>query len=495
MLRKRIFKIILTVAAIFTLSLTVSATDSNSELEKLISVKNVEAKGLQIGINRIYGNDVYETNMQAIVNLRQKASKVIVVSGQSDYVGREAVDLAFSEGLPIVLTEANNVNNITSKTIAYLNAKEVVIVGNTNEVSQNVENILKKNYKVSRVNPNELYPASELAKVIPEGNKNARITYISTNSLPDFLSGINHQSIGGQRVIPANTLSRSELNKHKAVDIVGSIYSLDVEGREYPDQNTVYSWEDAGWIITNNQRLDAIYQSYKPEVLSGKRFRITYVGQPIRINLGTKAQYPDLLDAVHKRYLINFGSLLNKPVYFDSQGNPHFNEELQNHSTYDYNTQIYTPKFSVTYSVQDYAYQIYTEYIVRSSARILAKDNLDDVEKLRAIYEWIGKRTVLTNERFDQGVPMKNNHKTTTSIFFTKKGDCLSMSETFNNIAKAAGFRTFKETGIIKGSGHAWSLVMLNNNIYAVDITGYKKNDGIFLDTPEQLESYGYKLG
>lgn len=453
-------------------------------IQSLNGTQEAEAAGLSVGINWIKGNDEYTTNYLATKNVKKNANKAIIVSPELGGVGREAVDLSFQEKAPIVLTNTNSLNNVTSKLLSSLKVKEIIIVGDEDSVSKNVENALKKKYKVSRITPQVLYTAEELASIIPEGNKNARITFISTNSIGDFLSGLNHQSVGGQRVLPRTVLDRKEVNKYKALDIVTTNNNLEIVGKEYFDQNTVYDWYDALWVFDNKLRYDFIYETVKPEVLQNKVFKLTYEYEPFRMNLGTREQYPTLLDAVQFRYNSQFAGIVGKV---------HSSPYVKNLSTYDYSTQIYRPKFEVYYTVREYAYTKNSTYFVRKFTDLKLKNLQTDEEKLKTIYDWIVKR----NNYVESG---KGNKKldveNIASVIFLKQGNCVGVSELFNDIAFAEGYRVFSESGNTgrKDIGHAWSKVVLNGKIYSSDPVAKLDRDGykFFLFPEEEERAKGY---
>lgn len=472
MLKKKTKKIL---SRIFLIALTIFAAQSLNGAQK------VEAAGLRVGINWIKGNNEYATNYLATRNVKKQADKAIIVSPELGGVGREAVDLSFQQGAPIVLTNTNSLNNVTSKLLSSLKVKEVIIVGDENSVSKNVENELAKKYKVSRIVPQVLYTAEELASIIPEGNKNARLTFINTNSLGDFLSGLNHQSVGGQRVLPRSVLDRKEVNKYKASDIVTTNNNLEIAGKEYFDQNTVYDWYDALWIFDNKLRYDFLYETIRPEVLPNKVFKLTYEYEPFKMNLGTREQYPTLLDAVQERYKTHFAYIVGKF---------HISPDVKNLSTYDYSTQIYKPKFEVYYTIKDYAYTKNATYVARKFTDLKLKNLQTDEEKLGEIYDWIVKRNTYTkgDNIGNKGLPTISM----ASVMFQRQGNCVAVTETLNNIAFAEGYRVFNEKGYLYTPErlHTWSKIQLSGQTYGIDVTSVGYGD--FLFTQEEERSRGY---
>lgn len=469
-----------TLARIFLLVLTMFVVNIGP------SKKEAKAAGLSVGINWLRGKDEYRTNYIATRNVKKQADKAILVSTELGGVGREAVDLSFQEGAPIVLTNTNSLNDITSKLLSSLKVKEVIIVGDENSVSKNVENALRQYYKVSRLVPQVLYTAGELASIIPQGNTNARLTFISTNSLGDFLSGLNHQSVGGQRVLPRSVLDRKEVNKYKAADIVTTNNNLEIAGKEYFDQNTLYDWYDALWIFDNKLRYDFLYETIKPEVLPNKIFKFTYEYEPFKMNLGTRQQYPTLLDAVQFRYNSQFAGIVGKY---------HKSANIKNLSTYDYATQIYRPKFEVYYTVREYAYTKNSTYVARKFTDLKLKNLQTDEEKLKAIYDWI----VTRNNYVAIGKSKKNlDVENMASVIFAKEGNCVGVTELFNDIAFAEGYRVFSESGYRgrKDNGHAWSKIILNGEIYSLDAVAKLDKHGYnyFLFPEEEERAKGYIL-
>ena len=118
-------------------------------------------------INRIYGNNRYQTAIKSSQNLTNNSLTVFVASGESIIDALTASYVSAISKSPIILTSKALIDENSLKEIKRIKAEQVVIMGGVNVVSENVENQLKaQNLDVSRINGLDRYDtAAEFANI------------------------------------------------------------------------------------------------------------------------------------------------------------------------------------------------------------------------------------------------------------------------------------------------------------------------------------------
>ena len=101
---------------------------------------------------RIYGADRYETAVKLSQSLTNGSKKVFIASGISMIDALNVGPYAGRLKAPVLLTKTNEIDAGTLAEIERLKAKEVIIIGGVNAVSENVANQLKaKGLTVNRI--------------------------------------------------------------------------------------------------------------------------------------------------------------------------------------------------------------------------------------------------------------------------------------------------------------------------------------------------------
>ena len=123
--------------------------------------KTIENKiqGMEIEVERIYGNDRYETAIKVSQERfnNGEASSVILVGKDAVVDGLAAAPLAISENAPILFADVDSLNPQTQQEIIRVlgqnfNQKTVYIVGGESKISKNVELMLAQTgVKVERL--------------------------------------------------------------------------------------------------------------------------------------------------------------------------------------------------------------------------------------------------------------------------------------------------------------------------------------------------------
>lgn len=149
-------------------------------------------------IERIGGNDRYETATRISQSYWTNSDYVVIVSGENFPDALSAAPLARKYNAPILLTESNSIRSGVLNEIGRLNAKNAIIVGGTGVISENIANSLKnKGLTVSRKQGKNRYETSvEVAKEIGTNNG---VAITSGENFPDALS---IASISASKQIP-----------------------------------------------------------------------------------------------------------------------------------------------------------------------------------------------------------------------------------------------------------------------------------------------------
>lgn len=99
-------------------------------------------------------------------------------------------------------------------------------------------------------------------------------------------------------------------------------------------------------------------------------------------------------------------------------------------------------------------------------------DNMSDLEKTKAIHDFIVKRNSYYT---GDGNDMSNGYSiySPASILFGNGGVCNAYATLFDKMSAKAGLRSYYSTGVIKGDGqlHIWNMVKIDDDWYNIDLT------------------------
>lgn len=157
--------------------------------------KEEESKkdNLKVGMQTIAGKDRSATSVQISKNTFQKSNGVILVNGNKSSDALTAGPLAKSLDVPIMFINESNIPDDVKAEINRLQAKDVILIGGKNCISQEIENKDLKSYNVSRIAGKDRYETSYLvAQRVFKTNKGKKSLIIvnGENSI-DALSASN----------------------------------------------------------------------------------------------------------------------------------------------------------------------------------------------------------------------------------------------------------------------------------------------------------------
>ncbi|WP_316477192.1 cell wall-binding repeat-containing protein [Clostridioides difficile] len=105
-----------------------------------VNVEN-ELKSEKITVERIFGNDRYETSLKLAekLNKEKDISDIIVVNGEKGLADAVSVDLIATQNyMPIILSDSNLGVEVANKFIKAQNIKNSYIIGGLNSISNEI---------------------------------------------------------------------------------------------------------------------------------------------------------------------------------------------------------------------------------------------------------------------------------------------------------------------------------------------------------------------
>ena len=429
---------------------------------------------------RIYGQNSIETNKVVLDKaLEGKEAPKIIMIDQDAKVGlSNAIKLSFEQKLPIVLADSSDV---TIKYLEKLKVKEILAIGNAKAYPA-----LAKKFKLTKVSPEKEVKTEELMKLIP-ASENEKVAYIPTSNTKDFLSGINLQSVGNYKIVPRYKIDPMDINQYPNLLIVGNKDTLDFTTRVVLEPKKAHKWQDAAWMLYNNQLLDCLYET-NPVIKEGDVYKVIYTDKPFKLIIPKNYNEQKAVEAFSFRFGEDFKRVTL--VQFNEQN-------IENLSTFDSKTKVFTPKFIVRYTEK----QLQIRRNINNFAKKWVVENvskdLTTKQKAEKIFNYIVDNTEssLENVVAEDGTVFFKGDISSTLIY--KKGNCVSKSSAFSILAKSSNIITYRELGEIRGSNHAWNLIKDTGNIYAID-SMYACDDKAnryqyFYRTQKEFGAMGYK--
>lgn len=160
-----------------------------------VNVEN-ELKSEKITVERIFGNDRYETSLKLAekLNNEKDISDIIVVNGEKGLADAVSVgSIAAQNYMPIILSDSNLGVEVANKFIKAQNIKNSYIIGGLNSISNEIEKNLPNSKRISGNNRNETN-----ANVIKEFYKETdlRNAYITKDGMKKQSDLIDSLSVG-----------------------------------------------------------------------------------------------------------------------------------------------------------------------------------------------------------------------------------------------------------------------------------------------------------
>lgn len=438
----------------------------------------------QPAVERVYGQNVFETNRLVLDKaLEGKEAPKIIMIDQDAKVGlSNAIKLSFEQKLPIVLADSSDV---TIKYLEKLKVKEILAIGNAKAYQT-----LAKKFKLTKVSPEKAVTTEELMKLIP-ASENEKVAYIPTSNTKDFLSGINLQSVGNYKIVPRYKIDPMDINQYPNLLIVGNKDTLDFTTRVVLDPKKAHKWQDAAWMLYNNQLLDCLYET-NPVIKEGDLYKVIYTDKPFKLIIPKNYDENKAVYAFSYRFESDFNCAVDVQLRRDK-----IRDKIENLSTFDTKTKMYTPKFIVRYTEK----QLKIRREINNFAKKWVVENiskeLTNKQKVEKVFNYIVDNTEGSMENTVAPDGTIFDRADISSALMYGKGNCVSKAAAFSILAKSSNILPYIEVGEIQNENHAWNLVKDNGNIYAIDSTfacSFKnKRYKYFYRTQKEFGSMGYK--
>lgn len=430
-------------------------------------------------VERVYGQNVFETNRLVLDKALegQEAQKVIMIDANAKVGLSNAIKLSFEQKLPILLADASDV---TVNYLKKLKTKEIVAVGESKAYAA-----LSKNFKISKVAPAKAVKVEELIKLIP-ASKSEKLAYIPTGNTNDLLSGINLQSVANYKVVPRFKIDPMEINKYLNLVIVGNKDALDFTTRVVLDHKKAHKWQDAAWMLYNNQLLDCLYET-NPVIKEGDVYKVVYTDKPFKLIIPKNYDEQKVIEAFSFRFKNVFTCAVD--IQFKEQ-------KVENLSTFDTKTKIYTPKFVVTYTEKQLSARRKVNNLAKKWVVENISKDLTTKQKAEKAFNYVVDNTEYSLEDTVDNDGNLYNKSDIISALIMKKGNCVSKSKVFAILAKTSNVISYIETGTNNGN-HSWNLVNDKGNIFAIDTTFANSDKAnrykYFYRTQKEFGAMGYK--
>lgn len=183
-----------------------------------------------VDVQRIKGNNRYDTSIEISKHAFSKSDKVVVVSGEKFADALTAGN--FANQAPILLTEKAGASADLQKEIDRLGAKEVIIIGGKGSVSESIEKTLKlQGKKITRISGNDRYETS--TKVAEVLNAKNNIVLANGEKFADALSAAPYAISKNKTLVLTNgkTLPKGVEAKNIST-IIGGKNSVSIKGLE-----------------------------------------------------------------------------------------------------------------------------------------------------------------------------------------------------------------------------------------------------------------------
>ncbi|CAG9621403.1 cell wall-binding repeat-containing protein [Sutcliffiella rhizosphaerae] len=191
----------------------------------LLSLPSInDASGFTV--DRISGENRYKTAVEVSKKGWTSSGTVLIAAGNQFPDALTGTPLAYSLNAPILLTQNSTLPSETKKEISRLKAKDAIILGGTNAVSNNVYNqLVEMGLKVDRISGSDRYQTSVKIAERLSGQTNTAVVVYGKN-FPDSLAIAAHAAQNGYPILltksdslPSET--KKILSKYRNTIVVG----------------------------------------------------------------------------------------------------------------------------------------------------------------------------------------------------------------------------------------------------------------------------------
>ena len=154
------------------------------DMKELYINNPVEPPGININVSELKGEDRYDTAVKiSKEGWKDGSNTVVLTNGNSVVDGVCATPLASTKNAPILLVDKNSISSFTKEELKRLNPQNIIVIGGTNVVEDNVLNNINSilpNSDIKRIGGIDRYETS--FKIAKEINNTIDITKIYVTS-------------------------------------------------------------------------------------------------------------------------------------------------------------------------------------------------------------------------------------------------------------------------------------------------------------------------
>ncbi|MBY2478933.1 cell wall-binding repeat-containing protein [Clostridioides difficile] len=164
----------------------------------------------------LVGSDRYETSIKISKKGWDNADNVVLINSFSISDALSATPFAKAKNAPILLTQNNDLNQLTENEINRLGAKTIYIIGGFNSVDASIEKYLKdKDLNIIRISGNDRYDTSiKLAKELHKENKLSKLVLV--NGEKGLVDAVSMGAVSAKEKMPI--LLTNENDDMKAIE-------------------------------------------------------------------------------------------------------------------------------------------------------------------------------------------------------------------------------------------------------------------------------------
>lgn len=139
-------------------------------------------------VERLKGEDRYETAAKIALKGVPSSTEAFLAAGESFADALSISSYAASKGIPLLLTDAGNVPEVTLNALQTLGVKKITLIGGEGVIEPKVETLLKEKYTVGRLAGLDRYETN--LKVLNTLSYSSDSIYVATGEdFPDALAG------------------------------------------------------------------------------------------------------------------------------------------------------------------------------------------------------------------------------------------------------------------------------------------------------------------
>ncbi len=166
--------------------------------------------------NYLVGSNRYDTSVKISKEGWDNVDNVVLINSSSISDALSATPFAKAKNAPILLTQNNNLNQLTENEINRLGAKNIYIIGGFNSVDASIEKYLKdKGLNIIRISGNDRYDTSiKLAKELNKENKLSKLVLV--NGEKGLVDAVSMGAVSAKEKMPI--LLINETDDMKAIE-------------------------------------------------------------------------------------------------------------------------------------------------------------------------------------------------------------------------------------------------------------------------------------